>query len=62
MQVSREIYRFADVNTLDKYLEVMAVWEEEGRHTYVAIPDENYGDVPPSLTRRSAISLVARNT
>jgi hypothetical protein len=46
VQVGRDIGRFAQVHTLDDYLEVMAKWEEEGKRQYVTIPDDFYGTVP----------------
>jgi len=45
VQVERSIYRFAHVETLDDYLEVMAKWEEEGKRPYATIPDELFGPV-----------------
>src|SRR5450755_793905 len=45
VQVDRSIYRFAHVETLDDYLEVMAKWEEEDRKPYTTIPDDFYGPV-----------------
>ncbi len=46
VQVTRDISRFAEVSTLDEYLEIMAKWEEEGKRPYVQIADDFYGTVP----------------
>jgi len=40
IQVDRGIFRFANVSTLDDYLEAMNKWEEEGRQPYATVPDE----------------------
>jgi hypothetical protein len=40
VQVGRDISRFAQVQLLDNYLEVMTKWEEEGRRPYATIPDD----------------------
>lgn len=45
IQVDRNIDRFADVTTLDDYEAVMRQWEDEGKRSYVAIPDSFYGSV-----------------
>jgi len=42
-QVDRNVYRFAQVRTLDDYVSVMEQWEEEGKRPYVTIPDDFYG-------------------
>jgi hypothetical protein len=45
VQVDRNIYRFAQVQTLDDYSAVMERWDEAGKRPYVTIPDSFYGSV-----------------
>jgi hypothetical protein len=45
VQVDRNIYRFADVQTLDDYDHVMRRWEDEGKRPYVTLPDSFFGSV-----------------
>ena len=42
VQVDRNIYRFAEVQTLDEYSAVIGRWEEENKRPYVTIPDSFY--------------------